>query len=408
MLVSLAIRDVVLIDKLELSFGPGLSVLTGETGAGKSILLDALGLALGARADSALVRPGAPGAQASVAAEFAVNPGHPVLALLAAQDIAPPEPGEPLILRRTLAADGRSRAYVNDQPVGVALLRALGDALVEIESQFASQGLADAATQRDALDASGGLAPERDRVVAAYRAWRAADEAHRKALAELARSQAEEEFLRHAAAELDQLAPQPGEEQELAARRQLMMAGERLAEALSAAQTALTEGKAVDARLAEANRILVRAADKAQGRFDPAIAALERATDAAAEAMAAVEHAGNAINPDANALDAAEERLFALRALARKHRVDVDSLSRLRDEFKSRLALLDDAGGLVATSKATWSMPCAAHSASGARASAVRNRAFSSFSAGSSRITAASSLAAARPRASLSASSAAT
>jgi DNA repair protein RecN (Recombination protein N) len=346
MLASLAIRDVVLIDKLELTFGSGLSVLTGETGAGKSILLDALGLALGARADAALVRPGA--AQASVTAEFAVTRRHPALALLAGQDIAPPEDGEPLILRRTVSPDGRSRAYVNDQPVGVALLRALGDALVEIESQFASQGLADAATQRDALDAFGGLADRRARLATAYRAWRAAVAAHEAAAAELARSRAEEEFLRHAAAELDAINPEPGEELELAARRQLMMASERLAEALTAAQATLSEGKAVDVRLADAGRILARAADKAQGRFDPAIAALERAVDAVAEALTALERAGNAINPDGGALEQAEERLFALRALARKHRTDVDSLSRLRDEFKAKLALLDNAGDLLA------------------------------------------------------------
>ena len=347
MLVSLAIRDFVLIDKLELSFGPGLSVLTGETGAGKSILLDALGLALGARADSALVRPGA-AAQASVAAEFAVATGHPALALLSAQDIAAPEPGEPLILRRTMAADGRSRAYVNDQPVGVALLRTLGDALVEIESQFAAQGLADAATQRDALDTSGGLAEARSAVAAAYRAWRAAVSAHAAAAAEAARSRAEAEFLRHAAAELGALDPKPGEEQDLASRRQLMMAGERLLEALDSARRALTEGKGADSRLAEASRILARMSDKAQGRFDAAVAALDGAADVAAEAIAAVERAGEAIEINPNALAKAEERLFALRAAARKYKTDADALAKLRDEFAARLALLDDAGGLVA------------------------------------------------------------
>jgi len=348
MLVSLAIRDVVLIDKLELSFGQGLSVLTGETGAGKSILLDALGLALGARADSALVRPGAVGAQASVTAEFALPSGHPALSLLAGQDIASPEPGEPLILRRTVAADGRSRAYVNDQPVGVALLRALGDALVEIESQFASQGLADTATQRDALDAFGGHGALRGEVADAYKTWRAAIAAHQAAAAALAKSRAEEEFLRHAAAELDALDPKPGEEQDLAARRQLMMAGERLLEALDNARRTLTEGKGADARLAEASRILARTSEKAQGRFDAAIAALDRAADAAAEAIAAVDRAGEAIEADPNALSSAEERLFALRAAARKHKTDPDSLAKLRDEFAARLALLDDAGGAVA------------------------------------------------------------
>jgi DNA repair protein RecN (Recombination protein N) len=347
MLVSLAIRDFVLIDKLELSFGPGLSVLTGETGAGKSILLDALGLALGARADSALVRPGA-AAQASVAAEFAVAPGHPALALLSAQDIAAPEPGEPLILRRTLASDGRSRAYVNDQPVGVALLRTLGDALVEIESQFAAQGLADAATQRDALDTFGALAEARGAVAIAYRTWRAAVAAHAAAAAEATRSRSEEEFLRHAAAELGELDPKPGEEQDLASRRQLMMAGERLLEALDNARQVLTEGKGTDSRLAEASRILARMSDKAQGRFDAAVAALDSAADVAAEAIAAVERAGEAIDLDPNALGKAEERLFALRAAARKYKTDADALAKLRDEFAARLALLDDAGGLVA------------------------------------------------------------
>src|SRR5262245_49165997 len=211
MLLNLSIRDVVLIDQLDLEISAGLSVLTGETGAGKSILLDALGLALGGRADAQLLRPGAK--QASVSAEFAVDTDHAVRALLEEQGL--PTEGN-VILRRQLGADGRSRAFVNDEPVGVALLRRVGESLVEIEGQFEQQRLLDSANHRAMLDAFGTLAEQAALVRDDFRRWRTATAARAEAEAALARARRDEEYLRHAVAELTDMDPRPGEEAELA------------------------------------------------------------------------------------------------------------------------------------------------------------------------------------------------
>src|SRR5262245_51370441 len=200
MLTGLAIRDVVLIDRLDLEFGDGLTTLTGETGAGKSILLDALGLALGARAESGAVRAGA--AQAAVTATFEPPPRHPVRALAAEHGL---DAAEGLILRRVVGADGRSRAFVNDQPASVALLRQLGGLLVEIHGQFESQGLLDPATHRAALDAFGGHEAPAAKVAAAHAAWRASVDAEEAARGEAETAARDEEFLRHALGELDAL-----------------------------------------------------------------------------------------------------------------------------------------------------------------------------------------------------------
>src|SRR5438477_768666 len=217
MLIGLWIRDVVLIEALDLSIGPGLTVLTGETGAGKSILLDALGLALGARAEARLVRPGA--AAASVSAAFAVPTDHPALALIAEAGIANEES---LVLRRSLGADGRSRAFVNDQPVSVGLLRQLGDSLVEIQGQFDERGLLDPGTHRFLLDAFAGLAAEAAAVAQAHAGWREADAALAHASEEAERAQAEAAELKGDVAELEALKPAAGEETELADRRALL------------------------------------------------------------------------------------------------------------------------------------------------------------------------------------------
>ena len=230
MLTSLAIRDVVLIDRLDLDFRAGLSVLTGETGAGKSILLDALGLALGARGDSGLVRHGAD--QASVTACFEVADNHPAFAVLDEQGL---EAEAPLILRRVLTADGRSRAFVNDQPASVGLLRRLGDLLVEIHGQFDDRGLLDPATHREALDAFGNHAALLRDTATAHAAWRQAAEALDRAKADAAQARTDETFLRHAVEELDALSPEAGEEERLAEQRSLMMNAEQIAEAMSAA-----------------------------------------------------------------------------------------------------------------------------------------------------------------------------
>jgi len=341
MLRSLSIRDVVLIDRLDLSFNTGLSVLTGETGAGKSILLDALGLALGERADAGLVRHGA--SQAAVAAEFDMAGDHPARAFLAEQGIADAEGGA-LILRRVVGADGRSRAFVNDQPVGVALLREIGDACVEIHGQFENQRLMRTATHRDLLDAYGGLSAAATRAAAAWRDWRMAQAAAQAAATELAAARREEEYLRHAVDELEAMAPRIGEEADLAARRTLMMHAEKLIEAMNQAGAELAEGRGVEGALRAAARALERVAERAEGRLDALLAGLDRAAVEAAEATALLEKATADLDLDPRALEKAEERLFALRGLARKHACEADRLPDVLVRLKAQLAAIEDGG----------------------------------------------------------------
>lgn len=343
MLVALSIRDVVLIEKLSLTFRRGLCVLTGETGAGKSILLDALGLALGARADSGLVRHGAD--QASVTAEFELSGDHPAFALLKEQGL---DPDDRLVVRRTVSADGRSRAWVNDQAVGVGLLKRLGEELVEVHGQFDTHGLLNPQTHRGVLDAYAKLDIQAAQVAAAHRGWRQVEDARANAAAEIARARAEEEYLRHAVAELDSLNPRPGEEEELAETRAVLMHREKLVDAMNAAFTELSGDRGVERALASASRVLARIADKAAGKLDAAIDALDRAANEAAEAVAALQAASADMDLDPAALEKLEERLFALRAAARKHSVDVDGLAALRQDFAGRLALIEDQGDLLA------------------------------------------------------------
>lgn len=337
MLQSLSIRDVVLIDRLDIAFAPGLTVLTGETGAGKSILLDSLGLALGARAEGGMLRPGA--SQLSVAAEFALPADHPAWAVLADQGI---EASQQLILRRVIGADGRSRAFVNDEPASVGLLRRLGETMVEIHGQFESHTLLDPASHRQVLDAFAGA--DGKAVAAAWAAWRSAAEVRAAAEADLAGARAEEDFLRHAVGELDAIDPKPGEEAELAARRVTLMAGEKLAEAMEAARQALSRPADIEAALQSAHRTLERVADKAGGRLDPVLAGLDRAAMEAAEARALLENVAAALDLDPRNLERAEERLFGLRALARKHNAAVDELPALRERLYARLAAIDSGG----------------------------------------------------------------
>jgi len=343
MLASLTIRDVVLIERLTLSFRRGLCALTGETGAGKSILLDALGLALGARAESGLVRHGAD--QAAVIAEFELSGDHPALAILKEQGL---EADEHLVVRRTVSADGRSRAWVNDQPVGVGLLKKLGEELVEVHGQFDTHGLLNPQTHRGVLDAYAGLANQAAQVAAAHRAWRQVEDARHSAAAEIARARSEEEYLRHAVAELDALAPKPGEEAELADTRAVLMHREKLVDGMNAAHAELSGDRGVERALSSAIRTLSRIADKAGGTLDPVIAALDRAATEAGEAIAALQSASSGVDMDPRALEKLEERLFALRAAARKHGVDVDTLAALRDDMAGRLLLIEDQGDLLA------------------------------------------------------------
>lgn len=345
MLQSLSIRDFVLIGKLDLTFargsdaGPhgGLGALTGETGAGKSILIDALGLALGARADTAAVRRGA--AQASVAASFDLPKDHAAHAILAEHGL---DDDEALTLRRTVGADGRGRAFINDQPASVALLRRLGDTLVEIQGQMEQHGLLDMATHRASLDAFASLDRQAAAVRAAWLAWRTAEQARADAEAAAAAARRDEDFLRHAAKELQALAPKADDEETLAAERQLLRAGTALGESVAQALGELEQGRGAVAALRAAHRLIERNVDKAAGRLDASLAALDKALSEATEAQAQLEAARDALEFDPAKLEKIEERLFALRAAARKHNVAVSELAPLAEKLEAQLAALDD------------------------------------------------------------------
>jgi len=337
MLRSLTIRNIVLIEKLDLAFEAGLGVLTGETGSGKSILLDALGLALGARADTDLVSAGAE--QGSAIAAFELDGAPAIDKLLADNDLA--DEGA-LVLRRSVSAGGRSRAFVNDRPVSATLLRQIGEALVEIHGQLESHGLLDAASHVRYVDAFGGNGKLLARTSAAYEAWQDAEAARRQAEEDMLRTRKDEEFLRHASAELAEIDAKPGEEEALARTRGALMHGEQLLAALTAAAADLAGGETAESALRAALANLRSAEDKADGPFDAAMNALERALIELNDAESEIERASNGMSQDPAAMEQAEERLFALRALARKHNVSADDLAALRDEMEAKLAQLND------------------------------------------------------------------
>jgi len=336
MLTSLAIRDVVLIEALELDFGAGLGVLTGETGAGKSILLDALGLALGARADSGLVRQGA--AQAVVTASFDTpHDGGPIASLLA-ENALEVDPGEPLIIRRIVKADGGSRGFVNDQPASAGLLRELAQYLVEVHGQHDDRGLLNPRGHRALLDAFGRC--HAGSVAQAYRAWRDAEDALAVARAEIEAAARDRDYLDHAVAELRQLAPEPGEEESLAERRRSMQRAEKIAEDMAALDDYLAGSDGGLARLRQAARVLERVAD-AHPSLAEALAALDRAINEGALAEDQLAVARAALMFDPRALEEDEARLFDLRAMARKHRVQPDELAQLAEDMAGRLATIE-------------------------------------------------------------------
>ena len=336
MLAALSIRDIVLIDRLDLEFGKGLSALTGETGAGKSILLDAFSLAIGARGDASLVRRGA--AQGQVTASFDLDPSHPVFALLAANGI---EGEDTLILRRVQGADGRSRAFINDIGVSVQLLRQAGQALVEIHGQHDDRALIDPSGHRDLVDAFGGLSGEAARVAEAYAAWQGAEAERARQASEIAASRANADYVSHALEELHLLNPERGEEEALASRRQLMMHAEKIAAELNEALDAL-QGEGTDgARLAAALRRIERQASVGGAVLALVAEALERVLAETNTARARIEEALALTAFEPKELERAEERLFALRALARKHKVMTDDLPVLVDRLEAELAALD-------------------------------------------------------------------
>jgi DNA repair protein RecN (Recombination protein N) len=336
MLTRLSIRDIILIDRLDIDFAPGLSVLTGETGAGKSILLDSFALALGARGDASLVRQGVEQGQVTAVFDVAVN--HPALALLAANDIAAEDE---LILRRVQLADGRTRAFVNDQPVSVQVLRSLGSALVEIHGQHDERALVEAASHRRLLDAYGGLEPEAAEVERLWSKRREAEEAMALHRAEVERAQREADWLRHAVDELTALAPEAGEETILAQRRATMMQAEKVAEDLREAHAAVAGTQSPVPMLAAAVRRLERRRVHAPQLIESTVKSIDEALSALDEARTQLEEALAVADQDPRALERIEERLFALRAASRKYNVQVDDLAALAARYSSDLALIE-------------------------------------------------------------------
>ena len=336
MLVQLAIRDIVLIDRLDLSFGPGLSALTGETGAGKSILLDAFALALGARGDGALVRAGQ--AQGQVTAAFDLPADHPARRLVADQGV---DAEGDLILRRIQFADGRTRAFVNDTTISVQTLRAVGAQLVEIHGQHDDRALTDAATHRALLDAWGGLAREAAAVAAAHRRRREVEAERADEAARVEKARAEADWLRHAHAELAALAAAPGEEEALAGRRTAMMQAEKVAGDLKDAHEALAGDAAAIVTLSAALRRLERRHMQAPGLIEPPAKALDHALEALDHARETLEQAMAEAAFDPRELERIEERLFALRGASRKYAARVEKLPALAEKYAADLAALD-------------------------------------------------------------------
>jgi DNA repair protein RecN (Recombination protein N) len=347
MLARLSIRDIVLIDRLDLGVEPGLLVLTGETGAGKSILLDAFALALGGRGDGGLVRQGE--TQGQVTAVFDLPTDHP--ARLRAAEAEINTDGD-LILRRVQMADGRTRAFINDQPVSVQILKAVGQMLVEIHGQHDDRALADPALHRTLVDAFGQLTAGAEGVIRLHGGWRAAVKALTAQRARIEKARADADYLRHANAELSKLAPEEGEENRLADRRQKMMQAEKAVGELTEILELLSGSGSPVPELSSAQRRLARRAELAPDLADAASRALDTALNALEEGRDALERALRAADFDPRELERIEERLFALRAASRKHSVPVDGLAALAARYAADLAALDAGEGQLKTLEA--------------------------------------------------------
>ena len=332
MLARLSIRDIVLIDRLDIDFGSGLAALTGETGAGKSILLDAFALALGARGEAALVREGAE--QGQVIATFEIAKDHPARRVLAENDLASEDD---VIVRRVQFADGRTRAFVNDQPVSVQILRALGVALVEIHGQHDDRAFVEASTHRALIDAFGGIEADAAEVRRLWNERREREAAVATHRAEVERARREAEWLRHAVDELGKLAPEAGEETSLADRRAAMMQAEKAAEDLRATQETVSGPQSAVPPLATAVRRLERRAAQAPALIEPIVKAIDSALNALDEARACTSNMLLRVaHYDPLELERIEERLFALRAAGRKYNAPVDELAALKTPLRRR------------------------------------------------------------------------
>ena len=335
MLLSLDIRDILIIDHLELEFQPGLNVLTGETGAGKSILLDALGFVLGWRGRAELVRAGADSGE--VIAVFDISGDHPARAILADADL--PVDDE-LILRRTNTVEGRKTSRINDRRASGDVLRALSDCLVELHGQQDDRGLLDPSNHRKILDEFGGLEPDIDVVKSRWQTLTKSKSALGEAQTAFDLARQEEEFLRHAVDEFSALDPQPGEEAALDTQRRLMQAAERIGEDIAKAQKAIGTGGA-EAQMGDATRWLEGVAEQAEGRLDAPISALGRALSELGHAQQGVDDCVRDLSHDPSELEQVEERLFAIRALARKHEVQPDTLADFARDLQEKLTAIE-------------------------------------------------------------------
>ncbi len=370
MLARLSIRDIVLIERLDIEFSRGLAVLTGETGAGKSILLDAFALALGGRGDATLVRNGAE--QGQVTAMFDVPRGHPATAILSDNGLE--DTGE-MILRRVQLADGRTRAFINDQAISVQTLKAVGSALVEIHGQHDERELVDASTHRRLLDAFGGL--EKD-AVALETLWdirRTANAALDEHRAGMERAAREADYLRHASDELKALAPKDGEETALAERRTVMMQGEKIAADLREAQDAVSGDHSPVAALSAAVRRLERRAANSPALVEPAVKAIDTAINALEEADQHLTAALRATDFDPAELERIEERLFSLRAASRKYSTPVDKLAALAAQYAADVALIDAGAEQLKKLEAAADEADARYAAAAKKLSASRQKA---------------------------------
>lgn len=337
MLQSLSIRNVVLIDKLDLDFKSGLSVLTGETGAGKSILLDSLGLVLGNRAETSLIRQGED--KLSVTAQFSLQKQTPALrALLDEYEI---EADDELLIKRSLTRDGKGKIFINDQPAGAKLLKEIGKYLVEVHGQFDNQGLLNPANHLDVLDAYGAYKPLAERTAAAFAAYKKARAARQEAEKNIARAKEDEENLRHWVDELEKMNPRPDEEDELGKKRQEMMNAEKIIDSLNYAYGALTERADVQGAIRSAQSAMDKANTLVDGRYQTIIDMLDQALIDISETVNELEEVSHNISLNQNELENIEERLYALRGLARKHNVAVSDLPQTLADFRNRLSTIE-------------------------------------------------------------------
>ncbi len=342
MLTALSIRDIVLIEKLDLQLSGGLSILTGETGAGKSILLDALGLALGARGDANLVRNGQD--KGSVTASYNLPLRHVAIEFLGEHEI---EVEGDIVVRRVQTRDGSSRATINDQPVSLALLRQFAALLVELHGQHADRALVNVNSHRSLLDAYGGLDKQVKAVAATWGTLSDVKTRLQEHEDALSRAEVERDYLEHAVKELTKLAPEVNEEQGLAEKRQFMMLSEQFVSALDEAESVLSGETAFESRINAALRRLERRKDGAGGRLDEVCSELDTLLRAFGESTSAIDQARKTFEFDPRDLEKSEERLFALRAAARKYRCKVDDLATVKDKLGTDLQRLEDGSGIL-------------------------------------------------------------